>query len=98
MAKTTVEQQMAGIVGQVSEIQQGVTYSPEPTITGRPCNMVEGCEKDAEFTAVDNSPEARQDEAKTSKGEPVVHDACEEHAPKIWRQGLQVIPINAHLS
>jgi hypothetical protein len=103
MAKT-VESQMAGVVGQIDEIQKGVTYSDRPTVRGRRCNMLDDagddvpiCKNEAEFTAVDNRPGARKDTAKTDAGEPVVHDACENHVGKIWRLGLQVVPINAHV-
>lgn len=74
-----------------------VQYADEATVKGRTCNMVASCKQDAEFTAVDNSPEARSATDKTAKGEPVVHDACEDHMGKIWRLGLQVVPVNAHV-
>lgn len=97
MAEVTVEQRMAGVVGAVEEIQRGVDYGQEPTIRGRYCNMEASCKQEAEFTAVDNSPEARADTTKTADGEAVTHDACEKHVGKIWRLGLQVTPINAHV-
>jgi hypothetical protein len=85
-------EKIAFVAGSVSQVDETIDYGQEPTITGRKCNMVKGCKNDAVFTAVDNSPEAR-----TDKGEAAVYDACEEHAGKVWRLGLQVIPINAHV-
>jgi hypothetical protein len=93
----TVEQRMEGVLGHLEDAQKGVDYGKGPTVRGRNCNMTAACKKDAEFTAVDNSPQARADAGKTEVGEPVVHDACEDHAGKIWRLGLQVVAINAHV-